>query len=323
MHSVIFAALFLCASNISVCGKQVTLETIRKELSLPSVEKESETHYKIFDGTNSITFNVGFRRLEINGSAAWLNGPANPDFKEKFTIDNIDLKRFLRPLLFGTPAVATNRPFCVFIDAGHGGEDSGATSKINNLYEKELNLDIAMRLGTRLTEAGFKVEYSRTNDTFISLTQRSVMAEKAKADIFVSIHGNMASGKAARGAETFTMTYAGFDSTAGEGRIGKNIFPGNAFDADSAILGHIIQTHLPGKSGDADRGLKHARFQVLRKAPCPAVLIETGFLSNEAEARNLASLRFREKFAKAVADGITAYYNRAKSGTAVLKTKQD
>ncbi len=276
---------------------------MQKKLALPHAEVSSNI-VTIADGTNSVVFRPGYRSAAFSGIAIWLNGPAEPSLERQMTISLPDLVRFLAPIREGRHTRAAKGPFRVFLDPGHGGDDCGAVSKLNNQTEKDLVLDIALRVGARLADAGVAVSFSRTNDVFITLDARSAMAKREKADAFVSIHANTAAGAMARGAETFTLSLAGFDSTSGPSSLGNGVRPGNAFDAGSSLLGFYIHRALPGRRGAADRGLRHARFQVLREAPCPAVLVECGFLSNRDETISLASPRFREKTARAIAQGV-------------------
>lgn len=302
------AALLLLSNTAA--AKAIPLSKIQKELSLPNKTDNTNT-VTISDGTNTVVFNPGFRKISINGTTCWLNGKNKTSFKEGFTIENDDITKFLKPILAASPTQVTNTPFRVFIDPGHGGEDSGAISKQNGHLEKDLVLDISKRIGARLEKEGISVSYSRTKDVFISLEERPRLAKKAKANIFVSIHGNTTQNKTARGLETFALTLAGYESTTSDSKIGTSLRAGNAFDKDNALLGFLVHSRLPGRKGQNDRGLKRARFQVLRTAPCPAILVECGFLSHDRETTSMASPRYREKVAKAIADGIIDYKNKA------------
>lgn len=306
----IISLLLLALIAISSQGAEWSLLAVQKRLGLMQCINLTNI-VTITDGTNSIVFRPGYRRASFNDTTIWLNGVANPDYKKILTLSDADVLRFLEPILKGAPTAVTGETFKVFIDPGHGGEDGGAVSKINGQLEKELVLDISKRLGAYLEAAGATVCYSRTNDVFLTLGERPRLAASTNANIFVSIHANIASAAKARGLETFALTLAGHDSTSAGSSMQMKERGGNAFDADNAILGYLIHKNLPGPNGDEDRGLKRARFQVLRQAPCPAVLIETGFLSNDAETHSLASPRFRERLAKAISEGIIEYMRRA------------
>lgn len=261
---------------------------------------------EITDGVNSVVFHPGYRRISLNGITAWLNFPAEPDAKETLALSTNDVERFLSPAVNGCMTFTTNNPPRVFIDAGHGGDDCGATAA-DGQREKDVALDIALRLGTLLEDAGLAVFQTRTNDTFVALAMRSEMAKAANADIFVSVHCNTTGSRAAKGVETFALAMPGSESTSADSRISRNRYPGNDFDSGSSALGYLVHSCINMERGEADRGLRRARFQVLRLAPCPAILVECGFLSNTAENKSLSSARYRERMARSIADGVVAY----------------
>ena len=324
-HKSLFAIAALLAPMLALAApKQITLSKVQKKLSLPTVEATTNL-VTISDGTNSVTFHPGYRRAAVNGIAVWLNEPADPDYKCTLKIGKPDLERLLVPILDLVRApgggedppkelapteeeqqgdTATRRP--VFLDPGHGGDDAGAISATTGQKEKDLVLDIALRIGEILRDAGVEVVFSRTNDTFVSLSDRSTLATDADAALFVSVHANTTGGNIAQGIETFTLSFAESDSTAGDTRISMKEWPGNAYDAESTVLGYLVHSTVNTARGEADRGLRHARFQVLRQAPCPAILVECGFLSNEAENLSLESPRYRQRLATAIAKAILA-----------------
>lgn len=331
--NAIFAALLLApVLATAALPRMVTLAEAQEALALPMVETTTDL-VTIFDGTNSVAFRPGFRRTAVNGVAVWLNEPAEPDYKTTLRLARADLDRLLVPILAaacGADGAAPSQAHSVatrlssdwsarraashaaeggpiFLDPGHGGEDCGAVSAATGQQEKDLVLDVALRIGAILEDAGLPVAYSRTNDTFVTLPGRADMATKNNATLFVSVHANTTGNASARGIETFSLSLAGCDSTSGDSRISKKEWPGNAFDAESAVLGYLVQAAVNTERGEADRGLRHARFQVLREAPCPAVLVECGFLSNEAENTSLESPRYRQRVAAAIASGILAY----------------
>lgn len=317
------AIIFFAAQTLCAAGKPLSLSKVQKTLDLPDLEKNTNT-VTVADGTNSIAFRPGYRRTVLNGAAVWLNEPAESDFFQTLRVARPDANRLLKPIIDAERSLAEVRgvaprtgaastpcepssPFRVFIDAGHGGEDSGAISAATKQREKDLVLDVALRLGALLEDEGFAVSQSRTNDVFVSLDRRSDLAKKENADIFVSVHANTTGNKDAQGIETFSLSFAESDSTSGDTRISKKEWPGNTHDKESSVLGYFIHASMNTARGDADRGFRHARFQVLRRAPCPAVLVECGFLSNEAENTSLASPRYRQRLACAIANGIKAY----------------
>jgi len=169
----------------------------------------------------------------------------------------------------------------VVIDAGHGGNDRGGSW--GKVYEKHLALDTAFRLERYLKQKGYNVVMTRRTDKYLSLSQRSNFANRYRNAIFVSVHINKASRTGAAGIETFYY-----------GSEGKK-------------LGAAIQENMVSKVKVEDRGLKFARFYVLRNTKIPAVLAEIGFVSNYGDRQRLKSGYYRDAVAKAIADGIAQY----------------
>ena len=260
----------------------------------------------IGDGTNRVRFFPGLRRTEVNGSAVWLHAVAEPaGISNLLVLDARDVHDLLLPLL--RPPPPARRPLRVMLDPGHGGEDSGAVSARPAIEEKDLVLDLALRIGRRLEAAGIAVGYTRRDDTFLSLDARTATAGVWRADAFVSLHANFAENRQAAGPETYVLPLAGYAATGSDQRLSQRPRNGNSNDVCNTRLGYSIHRRLPGRCGEADRGLRRARYQVLRQAGCPAVLVEVGFLSNAVEARLLASGWFRDQLARAVADGVLDY----------------
>ena len=156
---------------------------------------------------------------------------------------------------------------------------------------------------------GFKVLLTRNWDSSVKLPERSSIAKRQKADLFVSLHFNgTASGQnEARGAETYAMTPAGGSSTAGNGSIRGNSYSGNRFNDSNLLLAYQIQKSLVARLGVEDRGVRRARFEVLRDATMPAVLVEGGFLSHPAESKKIFDAAYRREMAKAILEGIQTY----------------
>ena len=317
-HYLLSAICYLLSVICVTPASGATLDNLCNRIGF-GVEEVTDTGCTLTNGTDTLRFFSGGRRFELNRRSFWLNAPVTADSKGGFTFEYVDMVNLIAPL-FATQ-VSTNSPLRVQLDAGHGGEDAGCISPHGGLYEKDLVLDIALRAGEILASRGVEVIYTRTNDTFISLAGRSGIAAKHKADAFVSIHANYAENQTARGIETFTLPFAKMPSTSAESSIPTIARVGNANDNANTILGHEIQRRMPGRLGEADRGLRHARYQVLRDTPCPAVLVEIGFISNPTDSRNLSSNWYRDKIALAIADGICAFSDRRRTATVREKAK--
>ncbi len=196
------------------------------------------------------------------------------------------------------------------IDAGHGGVDTGTQNKAHRLDEKVFALDVALRLQALLGDERWRVLQTRTEDRFVPLGERAEFANKEKADLFVSIHFNaVANNSTVRGTETYVLTPRFQRSTSSLTASAEDKVEqvGNRHDAWSAVLGHRMHRELLSRLKTDDRGLKRARFAVLRLVDCPAVLIEAGYLSNDDEARRIADEDYREEIARALHAAILAY----------------
>lgn len=165
-----------------------------------------------------------------------------------------------------------NRPLRVVIDPGHGGIDSGAVG-VNGIKEKDLVLEIALRMAQLNEFDGIPAEYflTRYTDTLISLGDRTKLARMLKADYYISLHINDARNRNASGVEVFVSNQE------------------NRYSRQSIWLGLVLGKSLVRHTGQRNRGVKFANFQVLRETVdyCPSILVELGFLSNEDESRYL------------------------------------
>ncbi len=214
----------------------------------------------------------------------------------------------------------------VVIDPGHGGHDAG-THGPSGLSEKEVVLDIAQRLGSLLEERlGSEIIYTRSDDTFIPLEERTTIANEAKADLFLSIHANSSPLRYVSGVETyylnFTTSRAALDLAARENASSeRSIYDLKDLLQKIALKDKIdesrefasrLQTALYGLSakGNAaarNRGIKKAPFVVLIGASMPSVLAEIGFLTNSADETLLRKPDYRQRIAEALYKGIASY----------------
>lgn len=244
---------------------------------------------------------------------------------------------------------AAVKDFVVVIDAGHGGKDPGARGKIIN--EKAINLSIALKLGKLIASkhSDVRIVYTRSTDKFVELDERAEIANRNKADLFISIHTNsVAKGNQAKGTETYTLglarteenlavamrensaillednyeqKYEGFDPNSTESYIIFE-FIQNKHMQQSIALASDIQTCFASSRRD-DRGVRQAGFLVLRKTSMPSVLIEVGFISNREEERYLASESGQQQLAKAISNAFDRYKREydARRGTSFGKSR--
>jgi N-acetylmuramoyl-L-alanine amidase len=212
----------------------------------------------------------------------------------------------------------------VVIDAGHGGRDPGAIGR-TGLYEKEVTLDIAKRLGALLSAAGVENTLVRSNDQFVSLDDRVKIANRSESSIFVSIHANANPSKNMRGFEVYYITprVSDIERALSSARSEKleldGSFAGSPSQDLKALLWDMIHTYNRAESIALSKsicksgvcsldtrviGVKSANYHVLRGTTMPAVLVEVGFLSNFSEERSLKEGSYRQGIAQAIRDGI-------------------
>ena len=224
-------------------------------------------------------------------------------WKREIVLSEGDFRLLLEPLL-RPKAMPQRQVKRIMLDPGHGGTDRGASGK--RYHEKDIVLQLCNKAARMLRAKGYIVGMTRRNDTTLKLSQRTALAKQWKADLFVSVHANSSASTSVKGIETFLVTRQGNTSTYGS-KIRKHACPGNRFDIYNTRVAYEIQKALVKNTGGVDRGIKHAQFLVLRNAPCPAVLIETGFISNVAEETALGSATHQDKLVSGLVNGILAY----------------
>ncbi len=254
-----------------------------------------------------LVFDPTSRKCKINGINVWLHEGLRP-LGSTFVMTRTDAYRLIDPLLRPQLALHGRRVRVVVLDPGHGGKDRGAVGT-RNVEEKNMALDVARRTRSYLQGKGFIVRMTREGDSDLTLQQRVELARRWRADLFVSIHFNAASAPSAEGIETYILTSPGFPSTNSvqRGRITPIAYAGNAHDAASTVAGASLHRMLVEQTEANDRGLRLARFHVLQNAPCPAVLVECGYLSNPTEERKIMSPAYRNRIAVGIARGIMDY----------------
>lgn len=175
----------------------------------------------------------------------------------------------------------------IAIDAGHGGDDTGAINRAIGINEKTVTLAISQQLQKILESHGHEVLMTRRTDVFVPLGQRADLANTAGAEIFVSIHCNSAENVSATGIETYYHPNS---------------------EMGQALATEVHRALIAAFPSHQNRGVKSANFQVLRETQMPACLVETEFISNNQQAQFLANPANQEKIARAIADGIKAYF---------------
>lgn len=229
-------------------------------------------------------------------------------------------------------ALAARPPaFLAVIDPGHGGEQSGAVSSRGE-KEKDVVLDLAVRISRRLRRMGGKVILTRTGDITVPLANRAALATALRADLFISVHLNSMPTRAKRrrtsGIETYFLSADATDNRAsavaarenadrlaGEPELDPNDPVSGILSSlkdaatlqASSHLAYAIHERLVSSLGAEDHGVKQAPFYVLAGARMPAVLLEVGFISNDREAARLRTRSYRNKIAAAVAEGVRAF----------------
>lgn len=254
----------------------------------------------------SLIVEVDRRDIQIQGINHWLNKPVVQAGGELW-ISKTDVVKTVDPILRPQQFYASRPVTTIVIDPGHGGADRGTRGRTGKT-EKELTLDLSRRVESRLVQNGLRVLLTRRGDATLSLPARTDLARAKGAQLFVSLHFN-AAGSAARGIETFCLPPKGYSSTSSP-RLrasDQRLEPGNRNDPQNMWLAHSVHQSLMRATVAPDRGVRRARFQVLREASCPAILVEAGFLSNAHEETRILTVRYRDTLANAIAEGIITY----------------
>ena len=245
------------------------------------------------------------RDVVLNGVNHWLSWPVLSEH-DRLWVSDVDILKVIDPVLRpGT--VHFGRPIrTVVLDPGHGGSDHG-THSVSGYAEKTLTLDLAKRVQQFLADNGVRAVLTRGDDRTVDLDDRVEFCRAQHAALFVSLHFN--SGGNAEGIETYCMPPAGAASTTKPSSKNgdSDRTPGNRYDLCNVWLAHCVQRSLLRATGTADRGVRRARFVVLRDASCPSILVEAGFLSNSAEERKIVTGAYRDTLAKAIGEGILTY----------------
>jgi N-acetylmuramoyl-L-alanine amidase len=266
--------------------------------------------------------------------------------KFKLTTKVISIFVFFLAFLFvKNQAFAQKKEFVVVLDAGHGGKDPGKVG-LKNVKEKDIALNIVLKVGKLLEkQKGIKVIYTRKTDVFINLWERGKIANKADADLFVSVHCNSWHTQSPNGIETYVLgvhgnnknmavakaenevillednyeeKYKGFDPNSPESLIGLTLMQEEYLE-QSIQLASLVQKNLVKDLKRRDRGVKQAAFVVLYHTYMPSILIETGFLTNPSDNLQLNSEKGQTTISKSIYNGIVKYIEQLNLNSVVVE----
>jgi N-acetylmuramoyl-L-alanine amidase len=289
----------------------LTADNIAQFYGLPlGVEPVGKT-IRLENEKGSLEFTLGSRDIMINGARNWLSFPVI-EKDGNCLISRLDLAETIEPQLRPHMIGNIGKVRTVVLDPGHGGHDKGAISRYG--CEKDYTLDVARQLRPLLLARGFRVLMTREGDYFVPLEVRARIANAAPDAIFVSIHFNAADANAgATGFEIYSLTPRGAPSTHDDlmKANADNTQNGTPVDTHSIELSACIYHSVLGHIGEFDRGIKRARFAVLRLTKVPSVLVEGGFLTERGESKLIASKEWRGKLAQSISIGIDNYKSLA------------
>src|SRR5213594_2944039 len=293
---------------IKVSGQDyLSVENISRFYGLPAGVVGAGEKIRFETIKNPLEFVSGSRETMINGARSWLCFPLIEQ-GGRYLVSRTDVAKTIEPLVRPHRVPNVGNVQTVVLDPGHGGYDKGQVSRYG--YEKDFALDVARKLRPLLLSKGLRVIMTREGDYFVPLEVRAQIANKARDSIFVSIHFNASNDdRNATGFEIFSFTPRGAPSTS-DSAVAPSAFstqPGSAVDAQSLALSACIYHSLLGHIPEYDRGIKRARFAVLRLTKVPAVLIEGGFLTERGESKLIANKDWRGKLAAAIGVGIESY----------------
>lgn len=305
-------ALFLCLAvptfaewTLTKIGGRdyVPLENVAEFYGLGGVRRSGndavmELGPRSLKGTaNSVEFYINRLKFNLSYPIAEQGG--------RLWMSRMDLTKVLEPVLRPSKIKGAERIDTIILDPGHGGHDKGAYSPYG--YEKTFSLDVCQRARMLLMQAGYKVVMTRNTDIFIPLHDRVRYANQYSNALFISVHFN--SGGSGTGLETYTLAPRGVPSMMADGpRISDlDPCPGHVNDAENIALATATHAAMVMRSRMHDRGIKRARFVVIRDITIPGVLIEGGFLSNDYDARLISTPNYRQLMASSIVQAVQNY----------------
>lgn len=329
----------IMAGAKTIGGSQyVSLEKLCKSYDVRYIWDSYIGTAKMEKGRNEIILRTGSNTILVNGAHKKMDRPAVLSSGEIYVPVSFVNKNF--GSIVGPEAVEEAVPSkviegsriyrikTVVIDAGHGGKDPGATGRRSHLREKNMTLSIAKKLGAILERSGMRVIYTRSNDTFIPLQTRSNIANRSKADLFVSVHINASRSKSLKGFECYYLSDATDDNARAleafedsSLSVNENASAEHSRQLDktlwdlaltenrtesSELASYICDSVEAGREAGV-RGVRTARFYVLKHTNIPAVLVEIGYLSNRSEEAKLKDPAYLDRMTELLGGGILKY----------------
>jgi N-acetylmuramoyl-L-alanine amidase len=283
----------------------VTFGNVAQFYQFPEYTRVSRT-LSLRSERRTIRAQANTNEISINGVRFLTHFPLlNSNGEDLISV--MDVSKIIEPVLRPSRIQKSEKIETVVLDPGHGGFDNGAASSWGS--EKTFTLDVALATRRELMRAGFRVEMTRATDTFVSLPERVRIANRFPHAVFVSIHFNSSPGGV--GIESFALAPEGVTSNmSSEHHVSAADVArhaGNAQDEHNIALTASIHAMVLSRLAAFDRGVKHARFHVLRDVKIPAVLVEGGFISSPSEGQRISTSYYRQRLGAAIAQGIQNY----------------
>ena len=271
----------------------------------------------------------------------------NSSYGHRLVVDLYPVEATRKPRVAKSASdIKRARDVVVAVDAGHGGDDPGAAGSRHRTKEKQVTLEIARRL-KRLIDAqpGMRAELTRTGDYYVGLRKRMTLARKHRADLFVSIHADAFRDKRVRGSSVYVLSQRGASSEAArwlaESENSADLVGGVSLDDKDGVLASVLLDLSQSATRHASlsaatrvyrelgrvgkihgRRVQQAGFMVLKSPDVPSILVETGFISNPEEERNLRDPKYQERMAKAIMVGVKKFFNEAPPPGTLLAKNQ-
>lgn len=316
MRSILLAGIFVLVTTSQIVAMTWNVAKLDGRRYVPiadvarfyglKVTSGSAKSFKITGSGRRIEGSVGRREVLINGVKYILAFPLK-SHKGTSYLSAMDVTKIIEPVL-RPGRIASSSPLrTVVLDPGHGGHDSGAVGPLGR--EKAYTLDVALRARALLIKAGYNVKLTRTTDVFIPLHERSGFANRYPDGVMVSIHFNKSKTVGGTGIETFALAPRGVPSMdeASLSYSDSKENPGNKRDSENIALAAAIHSAMVRQLPVPDRGIKRARFHVIRATSIPSVLLEGGFVNHPKDSRLIANPEYRQRMAMSIFQGIEAY----------------